>query len=182
MSFEECPACGLLISHPDMHPAVNICHCPMSYTRTSASAEAGLTITRAELLDTLKCTIFQFDPDEVRSNMIAKSVTHQIFNADSRDRLPAAPTAGLHLCEWTEKVDALTKELDEQCQINGKGAQRELRLMTERDAYRQALEKLVAAYHNSLAVGNSVLVRAIGETEAMLKPTNQYDNRDKEQK
>lgn len=76
---------------------------------------------------------------------------------------------------WQEQCDALQAELDEQCRINGKGAQRELRLMTERDAYREALEKLVTAYHNSLAVGNSVLVRAIGETEAMLKSTNQYE-------
>lgn len=38
-----------------------------------------------------------------------------------------------------EHIKKLEKSLDEQCRLNGMGAQRELGLMTERDALRGAL-------------------------------------------
>lgn len=46
--------------------------------------------------------------------------------------------------QYCEQVHQLQKEIDEQCRLNGMGAQRELKLITERDRYREALEKLLA--------------------------------------
>lgn len=45
--------------------------------------------------------------------------------------------------ELLEERDALQKEVDEQCRLNGMGAQRELKLLTERDALRAALEEIM---------------------------------------
>ena len=42
--------------------------------------------------------------------------------------------------ELLSEIDALKSELDEQCRINGMGGSRELRLMTEKDILKRALE------------------------------------------
>jgi hypothetical protein len=45
-----------------------------------------------------------------------------------------------HVSDLLNEIDALRSDLEEECRINGMGASRELKMMTEKDILKRALE------------------------------------------